>query len=104
VKRGSIHWANVEKRRPILIVSPDGRNEFAHDVLAVPCSTSARRMRWHVELRRGEAGVVHECLLLCEQVGVVRKELIDPHDLGMLSAARMREVELALLSALGFED
>jgi mRNA-degrading endonuclease toxin of MazEF toxin-antitoxin module len=104
VKRGSIHWADQEKRRPVLIVSPDHRNEFAHDMLIVPLSASAHEMGWHVRLNRGEAGLPRACLVLCEQVGLMPKEFVDLEELGVLSAARMREVELALMSALGIQD
>lgn len=99
-----MHWADVEKRRPVVIVSPDRRNERASDVLIVPCSTSVRAMSWHVRLQRGEAGVFRDCYVACERVAVLRKEFIDPEELGVLSAARMREVEEALLSALGIGD
>jgi mRNA-degrading endonuclease toxin of MazEF toxin-antitoxin module len=104
VKRGSIHWAEQDKRRPVLIVSPNRRNEFAHDMLVVPLSTSARPMAWHVGLNRGEAGVPRPSFILCEQIDLVPKEFVDPQELGVLSAARMREVEAALKSALGIQD
>lgn len=104
MRRGSLHWAEADKRRPVLIISPDRRNERASDLLVIPCSTSARAMSWHVRLHRGEAGVFRECFIACERVAVLRKELVDPEELGVLSAARMREVEAALLSALGFDD
>ena len=104
MNRGSIHWALQDKRRPVLIVSPNERNLYANDVLAVPLSTSARPMRWHVGLNRGEAGILRPCWIRCEHVDVVRKEFVDPEELGVLSAARMREVEAALKSALGIQD
>jgi mRNA-degrading endonuclease toxin of MazEF toxin-antitoxin module len=104
MKRGSIHWADREKRRPVLIVSPNHRNEFAHDMLVAPLSASAHQMGWHVRLNRGEAGVPRPCFVLCEQVGLLPKEFVDPQELGVLSAARMREVEAALKSALGIQD
>jgi mRNA-degrading endonuclease toxin of MazEF toxin-antitoxin module len=104
MKRGSIHWANTEKRRPLLIVSPDRRNLFAHDVLVIPCSTSARRMGWHVGLERGEGGLPRACHALCEQVALLDKEFIDAAALGVLSEGRMREIKTALMSALGIDD
>ena len=100
MKRGALVWALLDKRRPAVIVSPDSRNEAAKDVLLVPCSTSARRMRWHVYLGRGEGGLPHESMALCEQVGPLDKEFVGS-ELGTLSEARMREIERALLSALG---
>lgn len=99
--RGAIHWARLDKRRPVVIVSPEGRNQKAHDVLIVPCSTSARPMGWHVPLQRNEGGLPSACFALCEQINSVEKENLDREQLGTLSAGRMREIELAMMSALG---
>jgi mRNA-degrading endonuclease toxin of MazEF toxin-antitoxin module len=103
VKRGSIHWAQLDKRRPALVVSHEDRNEFANDVLVLPISTSRRPMRWHVPLRKGEASMPQASFVCCESVQPVKKELIDRTELGSLSEARMREIEQALVSALGIE-
>jgi mRNA-degrading endonuclease toxin of MazEF toxin-antitoxin module len=91
----------LDKRRPAVILSPEMRNRLANDVIIVPCSTSARAMAWHVLLRPGEAGLSHACMAKCEQIATVPKSWVDPEELGRLSPGRMREVELAVLSALG---
>jgi len=91
----------LDKQRPAIILSPDVRNRLANDVIVVPCSTTARSMTWHVQLRRGEAGLPQACMAKCEQIATVPKSWVEPAELGRLSAQRMREVELAVLSALG---
>jgi len=101
LKRGALHWVSLDKRRPAVILSPEIRNRLANDVIIVPCSTSARAMTWHVQLQRGEAGLSHACMAKCEQIATVPKSWDDPEELGRLSPGRMREVELAVLSALG---
>jgi mRNA-degrading endonuclease toxin of MazEF toxin-antitoxin module len=101
LKRGAIHWVSLDKRRPAVIVSPDVRNRLANDVIIVPCSASARAMAWHIPLRRGEGGLPDACMANCEQLATVPKSWIDPAEIGRLSPARMRELELAVLSALG---
>jgi mRNA-degrading endonuclease toxin of MazEF toxin-antitoxin module len=58
-------------------------------------------MVWHVPLRRGEAGLPQACMAKCEQIATVPKSWVDPDEIGSLSRGRMREVELAVLSALG---
>lgn len=103
MKRGSVHWAELDKRRPAVVISPDRRNESANDVIVIPVSTSARRMRWHVQLRRGEAGLPQDSSVRCESVITVPKQFVEPEELGVLSHARIREIEAALLSALGIE-
>src|SRR5207244_169949 len=73
VKRGAIHCVSLDRRRPAVIVSPDVRNRLANDLIIVPCSTSARAMAWHVQLRRGEAGLSQACMAKCEQIATVPK-------------------------------
>ncbi len=101
-KRGHLYWVDLDRRRPCLIVSPDYRNEFAHDVIVVPGSTSVRLAPTHVMLRRGEGGVDHASVLKCEQIATVHQDEVGRMPLGRpLSAKRMLEVERAILRAIG---
>jgi mRNA-degrading endonuclease toxin of MazEF toxin-antitoxin module len=100
--RGQIHWARLDKRRPVLLVSPTERNLRASDVIIVPCSTVRRLMSWHVPLRRGEAGLLDDSIAKCEQITTLHRSLVDPEALGgTLSPGRMRQVERAILAAIG---
>lgn len=101
MNRGAVHWVALDERRPCVIVSPEVRNRLANDVVVVPCSASARAMPWHVALRRGEAGLPSACRARCEQVATVPKQWLESRELGRLGPARLREIERALLSALG---
>ena len=101
-RRGQVYWAQLEKRRPALVVSVDARNERATDILVVPCSTTIRQSPTHVYLKRGEGGLPKDCVLKCEQITTVEKHLIDSVPLGLpLRSARMAEVERAVLRAIG---
>ena len=90
----------MDKRRPVVILSPDRRNEAASDVIVVPCFSSGRRIRWHVNLQRGEGGLPGASVAKCEQITTVPREFIE-REIGMLPEQRIREIERALLSALG---
>ena len=103
MRRGAVHWVSLVKRRPAVIVSADSRNRAANDVVVVPCSASAHRMRWHVGLRRGEGGLPEASMAKCEQITTLAKADVEPRELGVLSLTRMREIERALLSALAIE-
>lgn len=94
----------MDKRRPALVMSPEHRNMGANDVIVIPTSTTLRRMRWHVLLHRGEGGLPATSVVKCEAVLTIPKHFVEPEELGVLSDARMREVEEALLSALGIGD
>ncbi len=90
------------KMRPALIISPEVRNRWASDVLVVPISTKLRPMRTHVMMDRGEGGLPHASVALCEQVMCLNTSLLDTRPLGgPLSPDRIRQVEAALLVALG---
>jgi mRNA-degrading endonuclease toxin of MazEF toxin-antitoxin module len=101
-KRGCLYWARLDKRRPVLVISPDYRNELASDVIVVPCSTVVREAPTHVILRKGEGGVRARTVLKCEQVTTLPRGDLDDSVLGpALAVARIAAVERALLRAIG---
>jgi mRNA-degrading endonuclease toxin of MazEF toxin-antitoxin module len=100
--RGSLYWAHLDKRRPVLVLSINARNERAGDLIVVPCSTTLREAPTHVRLGRGEGGVPHPCMLKCEQITTLPQEDLDATALGSpLSGTRLREIELAVMRAIG---
>ena len=106
MNRGMLYWVELpdDKRRPALIISPAMRNEAAKTVLVVPISSQLRFGPWHVALRSGEAGLHKSSVAKCEDVQPVRRELFNPRPIGgPLSAERMREIEGAVMSALGIQ-
>lgn len=101
-RRGYLYWARMDKLRPVLVISIDVRNEFASDVLIVPCSTRLSDAPTHVRLRRGEGGLSTASVLKCEQITTLHKEDVRREALGRsLASARIREVERAVLRAIG---
>ena len=101
-RRGSLYWARLDKRRPILVLSINARNERAGDLIVVPCSTTLREAPTHVRLARGEGGVPQACMLKCEQVTTLPQDDLDASPLGSpLGGARLREIELAVMRAIG---
>ena len=101
-QRGFIHWATIDKRRPVLILSVNARNDRATDVIVVPCSTNLLGGPTHVRLGRAEGGVPRACILKCEQVTTLKNLAVDEHPLGPpLSLERLREIERAVARAIG---
>lgn len=102
LRRGYVYWALLDKRRPVLVISPDYRNEYASDVLVIPCSTRLRDAPTHVRLRAREGGVAAASVLKCEQITTLPRADLESAPLGRsLSAARLAEVEAAVLRAIG---
>lgn len=102
--RGRIYWARLpgDKRRPVVVVSPEARNALASDVLVVPVSSVLREGPWHVRLGRGEGGLPRASILKCEQITTLRKDRISPDPLGPpLAERRMSAVERGVLRAIG---
>ncbi|HEY4394833.1 MAG TPA: type II toxin-antitoxin system PemK/MazF family toxin [Polyangia bacterium] len=101
-RRGHLYWARLDKRRPVLVLSINARNEHAGDLLVVPCTTTLREAPTHVRLGRGEGGAPQACMLKCEQVTTLPREDLDPEPLGTpLGGAKLREVELGVMRAIG---
>jgi mRNA-degrading endonuclease toxin of MazEF toxin-antitoxin module len=104
LKRGHIYWARLpgDKRRPVLLLSPDERNRLAADVIVIPISTVLRGGPWHVRLRKSEGGLAQPSMLKCEQITTVRIDAVIDRPLGAtLSRRRMAQVERAVLRAIG---
>jgi mRNA-degrading endonuclease toxin of MazEF toxin-antitoxin module len=102
LRRGYLYLAQLDKLRPVLVISPDIRNVLASDVLVVPCSTRLSISPTHVRLRGGEGGLSAASVLKCEQITTLHKDGIRRQPLGGSIAARhLLEVERAILRAIG---
>lgn len=104
LRRGCVYWANMpgDKRRPVLLLSPEARNERANDVIVAPLTTVLREGPWHVRLRKGEAGVAQASIVKCEQITTLRKDILSPEAFGRVaSISKMKQVERAVLRAIG---
>lgn len=106
-RRAHLYWVKIPdelrgKRRPALVVSPDSRNRLVSDVIVVPISTVLREAPTHVRLRAGEGGLTQASVVKCEQITTLQRDRLLPRALGgTLSAARMTEVEKAILRTIG---
>lgn len=105
-RRGHLYGVRMPgeaKKRPALVLSSDIRNDRSPTVVVVPCTRTPRFGPWHVELRRGEAGLPAASIAKCEDVTMLAKSDLVPGALGAaLSNARMLEIRDALLDALDF--
>jgi len=102
--RGHLYWARLpgDKRRPVLVLSPDARNERAHDVIVAPLTTTLRPSPTHVRLRPREAGAQQASVVACERITTLERAVLDPRPLGgPLSEERLNEVARAVLRAIG---
>jgi mRNA-degrading endonuclease toxin of MazEF toxin-antitoxin module len=110
--RGEIWWINFhtdppEKgRRPVIIVSPDGRNrhERSTTVLVVPLSTSIHKLGpAHLLLRSGETGLGMDCAAQADNISVVLRANLREPSLGqrMLSNTVICKLAGLVRTAMG---
>ena len=103
--RGFVYYAQVPSgRKPVVVVSSDDVSGRLEPVVAR--ITSRRRPRalpTHVRLAPGEAGLARESFVLCHDLVTVTPDVLGPRPVGLLGAARMREVDAALKRALDLE-
>lgn len=94
-----------EGYRPAVIVQNDTGNQYGETVIVAPITTDRpekANLPTHVYLE-AEAGLTAPSIILAEQIRTVSKDRLMEH-IGMLSAARMREVNGALLVSVGVRD
>lgn len=97
-----VDFPDDPKSRPALIVSPNVRNEYATNVLAVPVTTNLRNAPTHVLLPAKQGGLARDSTARCENVSYLHKSRLNRGPLaGAITPALMREVQQCLLRSLG---
>ncbi len=101
VARGEVHWLEVEddKRRPVLVVSPDPLVAALRKVLVVPLTTTIRNVPTEVLLGARD-GVPRDSAASCNDVRAVPRSLLVER-VTTLSHERMLELCAALRRATG---
>lgn len=113
-RRGEIWFAPLptdpagKGLRPIVIVSPDSRNQHprAATILAVPLSTTLRDplAPTRLRLQPGESGLSEISEVQAENIAAVRKETLQPsrRPLRNLTETQLRKIARGVAYALGF--
>ena len=90
-----------EKKRPVLVVSIDERNEYANDVLVVPISTTMREAPTHVKLYPSRSGLKEPSTVKCEQITTIKKDELIGSPIGRIGATDFSEIQKGILRAIG---
>lgn len=92
------------KVRPVVVMSPDYRNELAHDVLVIPLTTNLRAMPTHVQLPAGAGGLKEPSMAKAEQITALPKDFLARGPLGpRLSTGLVKQLREAVWKAMGGE-
>lgn len=101
MKRGEVWWANVDKRRPVVLLSRNEAYDVRALVIVAPATTVVRGFSLEIKLGRAE-GLPRNCVLNCDWLVTIPKaELVER--VGTLSTAKLRKLDEALRFALGID-
>lgn len=98
MKRGEVWWAQLDKRRPVVLVSRDEAYALRGNIVVAAATTTVRG--YAVELKLGAAeGLPRKCVVNCEWIATIpREDLIERA--GALSREKLARLDEALRFAL----
>jgi len=101
MRRGELWWADVDKRRPVVLVSREEAYEVRALVIVAPVSTTVRGFSLEVRVGRKE-GLPRPCVVNCDWlVTLPKRDLVER--IGAISAAKLAQLDDALRFALGLD-
>lgn len=104
MKRGEVWWANLPEpagRRPVVLLTRNGAYAYLSKVTAAALTTTIRPARTHVLVGEKEGLARTSAINLDDIHGVQKARLTER--ICELSPGRMREVDEALMFALGLD-
>jgi mRNA interferase MazF len=105
MKRGEIYYANlsptvgseIDKRRPVLVVSNDANNRAANTVTILPITSNVTRVYpFEILLNPEDSGLSKPSKVQAQQVRTISKQRITSDAVGSLSEEIMQLVNAAL--------
>ena len=105
MKRGEIYYANlsptvgseIDKRRPVLVVSNDANNRAANTVTILPITSNVTRVYpFEVLLNPEDSGLSKPSQVQAQQVRTISQQRISSDAVGSLSEEIMQLVNAAL--------
>jgi mRNA interferase MazF len=105
MRRGEIYYADlsptvgteINKRRPVLIVSNDANNRAANTVTVLPVTSNVSRIYpFEIALPPGESGLSKPSKAQAQQIRTISKERIRGETVGRAGSAAMRKAADAM--------
>lgn len=94
------------KKRPVVVVSPDIRNEFTDSVIVVPFTSNLAGIEnpSRVLIPAGEGGLQADSLAVCENVSALRQTFLEQGPYGQLSADVLARIQRAVQVSIGIYE
>jgi mRNA interferase MazF len=108
IERGDLFWANldptigveIQKRRPVLVVSNNAINRYSQLVIVLPITTNLNRFSpSHVLLPKGDGGLQQDSKVVTEQIRALDQQRL-VSKIGTVSQQFLRLIEKAMLNSL----
>jgi mRNA interferase MazF len=105
MKRGEIVYADlspsvgseINKRRPVLIVSNNANNRAASTLTVLPITSAITRIYpFEVALSRAESGLPKDSKAQAQQIRTISKERIQGQSAGRLAMDKLQEIDAAI--------
>lgn len=112
MKRGEIYFAalnptignEIQKTRPVLIVSNDIANKYSELVTIVPITSQVKKVySFEVLLDKELSGLSKNSKAACHQIRTISKLRINNKRIGILDSKLMIQVDHSLLLHLGIK-
>jgi len=89
--------SEIQKVRPVLVVSRDENNQYADTITILPITTSTDRIYpFEVFLKKGESGGDKDAKILAQQIRTVDKKRLIKGPRGVVEDETLRDVERAM--------
>jgi mRNA interferase MazF len=101
MKRGELWWAELEKRRPVVLLSRDEAYEIRGLVTVAPVTTRIRSLSVEIRLGRDE-GLPKTCVANLDTITTIPKRALVER-IATLSGKKLEALDDALRFALGLD-
>ena len=94
------------KKRPVVVVSPDIRNELTDSVIVVPFTSNLAGVEnpTRVLIPAGEGGLQAGSLAVCENVSALRQTFLEQGPYGKISADVLARIQRAIQVSIGIYE
>lgn len=109
-KQGAIYLSKAlrqggdTKKRPVIVVSIDVRNQYSSTLLVVPCSSdiaASTNNPCRIFIPSGEGGLERDSVALCDLVTTVEKRYLERGPYGAVQAQSFRQIQQGIQIAIG---
>ena len=91
------------KKRPVVVVSIDIRNQYSSTVLVVPFSsdTSDAANPSRILMRKGEGGLNKNSVAMCDVMTNIEKKYLEREPYGEITSESLARIQKAIQIAIG---